>query len=622
MLRLSILFYISFLLFFSCHKKQPDISPLHFSEQTFDSIQVELAYSKLDAKNRKTYILDILQNTYKNRQNTENWLLTKVDTSQQVIQDWGNEDLFVLLDALNSAEYYGIELRWAKFLVSCNYTAQYEKANWYVAHIFSNHYSDLKEVDSLQKYVGVLQDAMAKDSANWISLAYFTGNGNLAFIEGQYFNAVINYYEAISFVDTNDIKNLSSLYFNIANTYLNLKYPDKASEFLDKSIAVIGENGLTISQQLIQALIRYKMGNYKEADKIYTQIVNDLDNHNSSILLAQVYSNIGNLKVKEELFDIAYNYFAKSDSICYDQGIDFGILVNHINRAELYISQKKAEQALNELLLAEKLANVFDMPSITLEVYESLSRVYDMLDNKSLANKYFRQYVTIENEIMGDIPRSAIAEWAHAKDKERLRNISSAYEISLQRQKKNVYFAASIISFIILIFSFGFFIISRKNMKLRQQMHLDNQALLHQLELKNKEELTESLKKISTFHAKQWMKDELLILLKELPKAQQQLFNGLKQKLDQGDFEEYLDEFEMRFSNVYEDFYQKLKEHAPDLTPTETRICALMRLNISSKEIAMLTNRSVGTIENNRGSIRKKLNLPSDVNIQEFLLKL
>jgi DNA-binding NarL/FixJ family response regulator len=47
-----------------------------------------------------------------------------------------------------------------------------------------------------------------------------------------------------------------------------------------------------------------------------------------------------------------------------------------------------------------------------------------------------------------------------------------------------------------------------------------------------------------------------------------------------------------------------------------------MRLNISTKEIAMLTNRTIGTVDNTRSAIRKKLKLEEETNLQEFLLNI
>lgn len=58
----------------------------------------------------------------------------------------------------------------------------------------------------------------------------------------------------------------------------------------------------------------------------------------------------------------------------------------------------------------------------------------------------------------------------------------------------------------------------------------------------------------------------------------------------------------------------------PNLSLTELKICALLVLNISSKEIGELTSRSVRTIEFTRLSIRKKMNLPTDENLVKHLI--
>lgn len=58
----------------------------------------------------------------------------------------------------------------------------------------------------------------------------------------------------------------------------------------------------------------------------------------------------------------------------------------------------------------------------------------------------------------------------------------------------------------------------------------------------------------------------------------------------------------------------------PNLSLTELKLCALLVLNISSKEIGELTNRSVRTIEFTRLNIRKKMNLSNDENLVKHLI--
>jgi DNA-binding CsgD family transcriptional regulator len=80
--------------------------------------------------------------------------------------------------------------------------------------------------------------------------------------------------------------------------------------------------------------------------------------------------------------------------------------------------------------------------------------------------------------------------------------------------------------------------------------------------------------------------------------------------------------FDMHIEQVYEDLFKKLKESYPDLTPRELSLCAYLRMNISSKEIATLMNISARGVEISRYRVRKKLKLDRDDNLTEFMLNL
>lgn len=76
----------------------------------------------------------------------------------------------------------------------------------------------------------------------------------------------------------------------------------------------------------------------------------------------------------------------------------------------------------------------------------------------------------------------------------------------------------------------------------------------------------------------------------------------------------------MHFNRVHLDFYKKLQRIAPDLTPTELKLCAFLRLNMSTKEISSLTQSSDRSIDVMRGRIRKKLNITNTTtNLITFL---
>lgn len=79
-------------------------------------------------------------------------------------------------------------------------------------------------------------------------------------------------------------------------------------------------------------------------------------------------------------------------------------------------------------------------------------------------------------------------------------------------------------------------------------------------------------------------------------------------------------EFETRFENVYETFYKKLSQQFTELTPGDRKLCALLRLNLSSKDIAALTFQNPQSVDMARYRLRKKLNLGPDVNLTDFLM--
>ena len=63
----------------------------------------------------------------------------------------------------------------------------------------------------------------------------------------------------------------------------------------------------------------------------------------------------------------------------------------------------------------------------------------------------------------------------------------------------------------------------------------------------------------------------------------------------------------------------KLKERYPDLSPSEQQMCALLRLKLSTKEIATVKNISPASVKVMRHRLRKKMNLNSEINLSEFL---
>nr|WP_321222594.1 triple tyrosine motif-containing protein [uncultured Psychroserpens sp.] len=80
--------------------------------------------------------------------------------------------------------------------------------------------------------------------------------------------------------------------------------------------------------------------------------------------------------------------------------------------------------------------------------------------------------------------------------------------------------------------------------------------------------------------------------------------------------------FQEAFNNADKDFLKKVKAKHASLTPNDLKLCAYLRLNLSSKEIAPLLNISPKSVEVKRYRLRKKMNLPHEVSLTNYILEI
>ena len=78
--------------------------------------------------------------------------------------------------------------------------------------------------------------------------------------------------------------------------------------------------------------------------------------------------------------------------------------------------------------------------------------------------------------------------------------------------------------------------------------------------------------------------------------------------------------FQSNFDLIHQNFFRNLKDRYPSLTPTDLKLCSLLRLNYSSKEIADMLNISIRGVEAARYRLRKKLSLGESDNLVDFMI--
>lgn len=157
----------------------------------------------------------------------------------------------------------------------------------------------------------------------------------------------------------------------------------------------------------------------------------------------------------------------------------------------------------------------------------------------------------------------------------------------------------------------------------QQIIKLQKKQLEADVEFKNKELATTTMHLVQRGKLLSKIGDELLPLVQQTAntttandvKKVIRLLNEAK-KLDND-----WDQFAIHFDHVHNNFLSNLKDKYPNLSPNDLKLCAYLKLNLSSKEIAQLLNITSRAVEVSRYRLRKKLGLKPDVNLFDFLFK-
>jgi hypothetical protein len=119
------------------------------------------------------------------------------------------------------------------------------------------------------------------------------------------------------------------------------------------------------------------------------------------------------------------------------------------------------------------------------------------------------------------------------------------------------------------------------------------------------------------------LKDELVTTIKnaEEGKPVRQLKKILKLINEDHKAEDDWDYFAIHFDSIHEEFLQRVRSIFPGITRSELKLCSYIKMNLSTKEMAPLMNISVRGVEVSRYRLRKKLQIPPEMDIYTFLMQ-
>jgi tetratricopeptide (TPR) repeat protein len=153
-----------------------------------------------------------------------------------------------------------------------------------------------------------------------------------------------------------------------------------------------------------------------------------------------------------------------------------------------------------------------------------------------------------------------------------------------------------------------------------ENKRLAERQLQYDLEFRHKELLTYTLNLVQKNTVMQNVREGINELLPSTDKDSKVKFTKLLKVIDYSlESEKDWDEFRMYFEKVHSSFFEKIKLQHPDLTQGDLKLCALISLNLSMKEMAELMGISPESVKMARHRLRKKLNLSTEENLTEFV---
>ena len=190
---------------------------------------------------------------------------------------------------------------------------------------------------------------------------------------------------------------------------------------------------------------------------------------------------------------------------------------------------------------------------------------------------------------------------------------------------QRLWFRISVV-FLALTMTFGgvYFIISRREAVFRRQaleakseiLRLQNEKLASEVEAANSKLVYSSAQMAHKNSVLTQVKKDIQEKAKQQGLDSRQIIRLLNRELEG---ENYWTEFNLYFNEVDKEFTQTLSARHPELTSNDLRLCALIRLNLTTKEIASLLNISVRGVEQGRYRLKKRLNLEADQNLLRYI---
>lgn len=428
----------------------------------------------------------------------------------------------------------------------------------------------------------------------------------------------------------------SFIYKEIGRHYSYYHRRDKALRFLNLSLVLKKEmikSGEVTEDRLAENYLSFvathrELNEFDLAKKYLDSCYTVLKNVESSPRLnflkfeeSVILSNEGKIDEAIQGFNIVLPWFEKSQ-FAYQVLIFKYLGDSYKSKGDFEKSQfcyKKAIE-ISELknshkdflpLVYEGIADLYFSEGRYLQAYNATKKAKDL------------DAIYFDSRSVNNLPLLEIQD-DFRKEKDQQAKLQQEQKLKEFEQEEKVLFLEKVLLWGFIVFLILFGIIAFRAMRtkhkveksiLKKKRELEKQKDVEVIELKNKELATSVLKLIEKDVFIEQIREKLSKNNGELKTQDtKKIINSISNRNN-----ENWEEFQARFVSINKSFYENLELRFPKLTINDQKLCALIKLNFSSKDIARLLNMSIESVHTTRSRLRKKLNITREINLKQFI---
>jgi tetratricopeptide (TPR) repeat protein/DNA-binding CsgD family transcriptional regulator len=446
----------------------------------------------------------------------------------------------------------------------------------------------------------------------------------------------------------------ASLYTSIGVCYFNMdnfKSLDYYRKSLDavKKLAEIDPTYPALERQM---MLHINIGSaylnnydFTEAERNFQKALEVNESLNNPVNEASLYNNLGIVFKEKKDFDKAFSYYEKALSIRLSLNDSFGLAQTYNNLGDAYCLTGRYNTAIEMLNKAFLLSSQTGNLRSQMKAANFLSIAWEKKGDYPRSLEMYKVYSALHDSIISnERVQNAIRLELQYQFEKQLKENELQQQIVLAKKERTTLIYMVISG--MLLFSITILILLYRNQRMsmkhadllqkrlelegknltleKQNLLIEKQKLEMDLDFKNKE--------LSTHVIYLLKKNEFIssIIQKLITYSKSSTHDAVNEswvKDIMREMQSNIDntvwnEFEIRFQQVHHEFYQKLTEKYPDLTPNEIKICAFLKLNMTTKDISAITFQSVKSIQVARNRLRRKMGIERDENLVSLLQQL